>query len=162
MDAVDILKLFEKGLAYKSEIPINWCVDCKIGLANEEVVNGVCERCGGQVVRKVKSQWMLRITKYAERLLNDLDDLVLSIVLKPSKEMDRTLEGAEVNFRIKDSDEVIRVFTTRPDTLRGDIYGRFTGAPLDRKICFKDNEYRRFGSIESLQARSQISKGLSL
>ena len=63
------LKLFEKGLAYKAEIPINWCTECKVGLANEEVVNGVCERCGGEVVRKVKSQWMLKITDYAQKLL---------------------------------------------------------------------------------------------
>src|SRR5690606_25539640 len=67
------LKLFEKGLAYKSEMSINWCTSCKIGLANEEVVNGGCERCGSDVVRKQKSQWMLKITKYAERLINDLD-----------------------------------------------------------------------------------------
>jgi leucyl-tRNA synthetase len=67
------LKLFEKGLAYKSEMPINFCTDCKVGLANEEVVNGVCERCGSEVIRKVKSQWMLKITEYAEKLLNDLD-----------------------------------------------------------------------------------------
>ncbi|HPP31715.1 MAG TPA: class I tRNA ligase family protein, partial [Soehngenia sp.] len=67
------LKLFDKGLAYKEEMPINWCPNCKIGLANEEVVGGHCERCGGEVIRKVKNQWMLKITEYAERLINDLD-----------------------------------------------------------------------------------------
>ena len=69
------LKLFKAGLAYKSEMPINWCTSCKCGLANEEVVNGVCERCGSDVVRKVKSQWMLKITNYADRLIDDLDDV---------------------------------------------------------------------------------------
>ncbi|MDO4547354.1 MAG: class I tRNA ligase family protein, partial [Clostridia bacterium] len=69
------LKLFEKGLAYKTEMPINWCTRCKVGLANEEVVAGVCERCGGEVVRKVKSQWMLRITDYAQKLIDGLDDV---------------------------------------------------------------------------------------
>ena len=68
------LKLYKAGLAYKSEMPVNWCTSCKVGLANEEVVNGVCERCGSPVVRKVKSEWMLKITAYAERLLNDLDN----------------------------------------------------------------------------------------
>ena len=69
------LKLFKAGLAYKSEMPINWCTSCKCGLANEEVVNGVCERCGSEVVRRVKSQWMLKITKYADKLIDDLDDV---------------------------------------------------------------------------------------
>jgi leucyl-tRNA synthetase len=69
MDPMDFLKLFEKGLAYKKEAAINWCTSCKVGLANEEVVNGACERCHGEVVRKVKNQWMLKITEYAERLL---------------------------------------------------------------------------------------------
>ncbi len=117
------LKLFEKGLAYKSEMPINWCTGCKVGLANEEVVNGVCERCGSPVVRKVKSQWMLRITAYADRLIKDLDDLDYVEKIKVSqKNWIGRSEGAEVDFRLKDLDEVLRVYTTRPDTLFGATY----------------------------------------
>jgi len=117
------LKMFEKGLAYKAEIPINWCTSCKIGLANEEVVNGACERCGGEVVRRVKSQWMLRITAYAERLLKDLDtvDYIEKVKIQQRNWIGRS-EGAEITFRIAGSDQVIRVFTTRPDTLFGATY----------------------------------------
>lgn len=117
------LKLFEKGLAYKSEMPINWCTQCKVGLANEEVVNGVCERCGGQVVRKVKKQWMLKITDYAEKLLNDLDKVDYTEKIKTQQRnwIGRS-EGAEVDFKIKGTDECLRIFTTRPDTLFGATY----------------------------------------
>lgn len=117
------LKLFEKGLAYKAEIPINWCTSCKIGLANEEVVDGVCERCGGEVVRKVKSQWMLRITAYAERLLRDLEivDYIEKVKVQQENWIGRS-EGAEVDFQIAGSDRKIKVFTTRPDTLFGATY----------------------------------------
>jgi leucyl-tRNA synthetase len=117
------LKFFEKGLAYKSEIPINWCTSCKIGLANEEVVNGVCERCHGEVVRKVKSQWMLKITAYAERLLRDLDlvDYIEKVRVQQENWIGRS-EGAEVIFPISGSDHTITVFTTRPDTLFGATY----------------------------------------
>lgn len=117
------LKFFEKGLAYKAEIPINWCTSCKIGLANEEVVNGVCERCGGEVVRRVKSQWMLKITAYAERLLRDLDmvDYIEKVRVQQENWIGRS-EGAEVLFPIAGSDRTITVFTTRPDTLFGATY----------------------------------------
>lgn len=117
------LKLFEKGLAYKSEMPINWCTQCKIGLANEEVVNGVCERCGGEVVRKVKKQWMLKITDYAEKLLEDLDkvDYIEKVKAQQRNWIGRS-EGAEVDFKIWDSDDTLRIFTTRPDTLFGATY----------------------------------------
>ncbi len=117
------LKLFEKGLAYKAEIPINWCTSCKIGLANEEVVGGVCERCGGEVVRKVKSQWMLRITAYADKLLEDLDlvDYMEKIKTQQRNWIGKS-EGAEVNFAITGSGKKITVFTTRPDTLFGATY----------------------------------------
>ncbi|HHW26567.1 MAG TPA: leucine--tRNA ligase [Firmicutes bacterium] len=117
------LKLFEKGLAYKAEIPINWCTSCKIGLANEEVVGGVCERCGGEVVRKVKSQWMLRITAYAQRLIDDLDlvDYMEKIKIQQRNWIGRS-EGAEVLFSITGTDKKLSVFTTRPDTLFGATY----------------------------------------
>lgn len=117
------LKLFEKGLAYKAEIPINWCTDCKVGLANEEVVNGVCERCGGEVVRRVKSQWMLKITDYAEKLLNDLElvDYIEKVKIQQRNWIGKS-EGAEVDFTIAGKNENIRIFTTRPDTLYGATY----------------------------------------
>lgn len=116
------LKLFEKGLAYKKESAINWCTDCKVGLANEEVVNGVCERCGGEVVRKIKNQWMLKITEYAERLINDLDlvDYIERVKIQQKNWIGRS-EGAEVDFEITGG-EKIRIFTTRPDTLFGATY----------------------------------------
>jgi leucyl-tRNA synthetase len=119
------LKLYEKGLAYKAEIPINWCTSCKVGLANEEVVGGVCERCGGAVVRKVKSQWMLRITEYAQRLLDDLDtvDYMEKIKAQQRHWIGRS-EGAEVDFAVAGTNgrTKLRVFTTRPDTLFGATY----------------------------------------
>ena len=116
------LKLFEKGLAYKKEAAINWCTECKVGLANEEVVNGVCERCGGEVVRKVKNQWMLKITEYAERLINDLDtvDFIERVKVQQINWIGRS-EGAEVDFRTTE-DYVLKVYTTRPDTLFGATY----------------------------------------
>ena len=117
------LKLFEKGLAYKSEMPINWCTSCKVGLANEEVVSGVCERCGSDVVQKVKSQWMLKITDYAEKLIGGLDTIdFLDKVKAQQRNWIGRSEGAEVDFTIDGEDKLIRVFTTRPDTLFGATY----------------------------------------
>ncbi|HBM79431.1 MAG TPA: leucine--tRNA ligase, partial [Clostridiaceae bacterium] len=117
------LKLFEHGLAYKAEMPINWCTQCKVGLANEEVVNGVCERCGGEVVRKVKKQWMLKITDYAQKLLDDLDkvDYIDKVKAQQRNWIGRS-EGAEVDFKIAGKDDALTVFTTRPDTLFGATY----------------------------------------
>ena len=116
------LKLFEKGLAYKQEMPINWCTSCKVGLANEEVVGGVCERCGGEVVRKVKSQWMLRITEYAQKLIDGLDDLdfIERVKVQQRNWIGRS-EGAEVDFTLTSGDK-LTVYTTRPDTLFGATY----------------------------------------
>ena len=117
------LKFFEQGLAYKAEIPINFCTSCKVGLANEEVVDGVCERCGGEVVRMVRSQWMLKITAYAQRLIDDLStvDYLDKIKAQQINWIGRS-EGALVNFAIKGTDEKLTVFTTRPDTLFGATY----------------------------------------
>ena len=117
------LKLFEKGLAYKAEMPINWCTGCKVGLANEEVVNGVCERCGSEVVRKVKSQWMLKITEYAQKLLDGLDevDYIERIAVSQRNWIGRST-GAEVDFSIAGKDDKLRVYTTRCDTLFGATY----------------------------------------
>ena len=117
------LKMFEKGLAYKKEMPINWCTSCKCGLANEEVVGGKCERCGGEVIQKQQSQWMLKITEYAERLLTDLDDLDYAERIKAQQiNWIGRSEGAEVNFKIAGTDEILTVYTTRPDTLYGATY----------------------------------------
>ena len=117
------LQLFKKGLAYKSEMPINWCTSCKVGLANEEVVGGVCERCGGEVVRKVKSQWMLKITEYADKLIDDLElvNYIDKIKVSQINWIGRSV-GAEVDFKIAGNEESLRVFTTRPDTLFGATY----------------------------------------
>ncbi|WP_138159311.1 leucine--tRNA ligase [Peptoniphilus catoniae] len=117
------LQMFKHGLAYKSEMPINWCPSCKIGLANEEVIAGNCERCGHSVVHKVKSQWMLAITKYAQRLLDDLDDVdYIERVKTQQRNWIGRSEGAEIKFSIKDTDENLDVFTTRPDTIFGATY----------------------------------------
>ncbi|MEG0124847.1 MAG: leucine--tRNA ligase [Clostridia bacterium] len=117
------LKLFEKGLAYKAEMPINWCTSCKCGLANEEVVGGVCERCGGEVVRKVRKQWMLRITDYAQKLLDGLDqvDFIEKVKTQQRNWIGRS-EGAEVDFALSGKADKLRVYTTRPDTLFGATY----------------------------------------
>ena len=116
------LKLFEKGLAYKKEMAVNWCTSCKCVLANEEVVNGVCERCGSDVIRKVKSQWMLKITEYAQRLIDDLDEVdYIERVKTQQKNWIGRSQGAEVTFATTLGDELI-VYTTRPDTLFGATY----------------------------------------
>lgn len=114
------VKMFKAGLAYEKEMPINWCPSCKTGLANEEVVNGSCERCGETVTKKNLKQWMLRITKYADRLLDDLDKLDWpEKVKKMQAEWIGRSYGAEIDFAVKDSDKAIKVYTTRPDTLYG-------------------------------------------
>ncbi|MFR2151072.1 MAG: leucine--tRNA ligase [Christensenellales bacterium] len=117
------LQLYKKGLAYKTEMPVNWCPSCKCGLANEEVVAGKCERCGAEVIRRVKSQWMLKITAYAQKLLDGLDDVdfIDKVKVQQRNWIGRS-EGAEVDFAIKDTDEKLRVYTTRPDTLFGATY----------------------------------------
>ena len=117
------LKLFKAGLAYKKEMPINWCTSCKVGLANEEVVNGVCERCGSPVVRKVKSEWMLKITDYADKLIEGLDDVdYIERVKVSQKNWIGRSTGAEVDFAIKGKEEKLRIYTTRCDTLFGVTY----------------------------------------
>ena len=117
------LKLFKAGLAYKAEMPINWCTSCKVGLANEEVVNGHCERCGAEVIRKVKSQWMLKITEYADKLLEGLDhvDYIERVKVSQKNWIGRST-GAEVDFQIAGKEDKLRIYTTRPDTLFGVTY----------------------------------------
>ncbi len=116
------LQMYKHGLAYKASMPVNWCTSCKIVLANEEVVNGVCERCGGEVIKKEKSQWMLGITQYAQRLLDDLEDVdyIERVKIQQRNWIGRST-GAEVDFKTSAGD-VMTVFTTRPDTLFGTTY----------------------------------------
>ena len=160
------LKLFNAGLAYKKEMPINWCTSCKVGLANEEVVNGVCERCGSPVVRKVKSEWMLKITNYADKLLEGLNDVDYIERVKTSQRnwIGRS-EGAEVDFRIKDKEDKLRVYTTRPDTLFGATYMVVSPEhPIIDK--YKDKiknwdaivEYREMASRKSDFERTELAK----
>lgn len=117
------IQLFNKGLAYKSSMDINWCTSCKVGLANEEVVQGECERCGSPVVRKEKDQWMLKITEYAERLINDLDlvDYIDRVKLQQRNWIGKS-SGAQIKFPVTGTSEVLEVYTTRPDTIYGATY----------------------------------------
>ena len=117
------IQLYKKGLAYKATMPINFCTGCKVGLANEEVVNGVCERCGSPVVQKEKSQWMLKITEYAQRLIDDLGELDFLDKIKAQQTnwIGRS-EGAEVNFQIEGTEDNLLIYTTRPDTIFGATY----------------------------------------
>ena len=117
------LKMYENGLAYEADIPINWCPSCKTGLANEEVIQGSCERCGTKIERRNMRQWMLKITAYADRLLEDLDllDWPEKIVTMQKNWIGRS-EGVEIDFKIKDTNKTIKVFTTRPDTIFGATY----------------------------------------
>ncbi|MDO4662619.1 MAG: leucine--tRNA ligase [Tissierellia bacterium] len=117
------IQLYKKGLAYKKEMPINWCPHDKVGLANEEVINGRCERCGHEVIRKVKNQWMLKITDYADRLIDDLKDVDYEERIKAQQInwIGRSY-GANINFKLKDLDYNLEVYTTRPDTLFGSTY----------------------------------------
>ena len=160
------IQLYKHGLAYKATMPINFCTGCKVGLANEEVVNGVCERCGSPVVQKEKSQWMLRITKYAERLIDDLDEVNFLDKIKAQQVnwIGRS-EGAEVTFKISDSSETLTVYTTRPDTLFGATY--MVVAPehhiiekLANKITNMDEieEYKKKAALKSDFERSELNK----
>ena len=160
------IQLFKKGLAYKTTMPINFCTGCKVGLANEEVVNGTCERCGSPVVQKEKSQWMLKITEYAQRLIDDLDevDFLDKIKAQQINWIGRS-EGAEVNFKIADTDESLLVYTTRPDTLFGATY--MVVSPEHEVIKkLKDRitnieeveEYQRKASLKSDFERSELNK----
>ncbi len=162
------LKLFEKGLAYKKEASINWCTDCKVGLANEEVVNGVCERCSSEVVRKVKNQWMLKITEYAERLIKDLDivDYIDRVKIQQKNWIGRST-GMEIDFTAT-GDYKIRVFTTRPDTLFGATY--MVIAPEHPLVeTLKDhiknmdaiNEYKEEANKKSDFERTEMAKDKS-
>lgn len=160
------IKLYKHGLAYKATMPINFCTGCKVGLANEEVVNGVCERCGSPVVQKEKSQWMLKITEYAQRLIDDLDDIdyLEKIKIQQRNWIGRS-EGAEVNFKIKDTDDTLLVYTTRPDTIFGATY--MVVAPEHNLIQKYKNritnlteveDYKKQATLKSDFERSELNK----
>ena len=159
------LQMYKKGLAYKTTMPINWCTSCKVGLANEEVVEGKCERCGGEVVRKEKSQWMLAITKYADRLIDDLDDLdYIERVKVQQKNWIGRSYGTDATFKTNTGDEVT-VYTTRVDTIFGVTYMVISPEhPLLEK--WKDQignwdevaEYRLAASRKSDFERGELNK----
>ena len=160
------IQLYKHGLAYKATMPINFCTGCKVGLANEEVVNGVCERCGSPVVQKEKSQWMLRITKYAQRLIDDLDDVDFLDKIKAQQiNWIGRSEGAEVNFNLEGLDESLKVYTTRPDTIFGATY--MVIAPEHKLIeKYKDKitnideveDYKKKAALKSDFERSELNK----
>ncbi len=144
------LQLFKKGLAYKQEMPINWCTGCKVGLANEEVVNGVCERCGSPVEQRRKSQWMLKITEYAQRLIDDLDEVdYLEKIKTQQKNWIGRSEGAEVTFKLSSGDPLV-VYTTRADTLFGATYVVLSPEhPLVEKL---KNQITNYSAVEEYKA----------
>ena len=160
------IQLYKHGLAYKTTMPINFCTGCKVGLANEEVVNGVCERCGSPVVQKEKSEWMLKITDYAQKLIDDLDDVdFLEKIKVQQKNWIGRSEGAEVNFKIANMDKTLTVYTTRPDTLFGATYMVISPEhpilkELEDKIQNLDDvqEYQKQASLKSAFERSELNK----
>ncbi len=160
------IQLYKHGLAYKATMPINFCTGCKVGLANEEVVGGVCERCGSPVVQKEKSEWMLKITDYAQRLIDDLDDVdFLEKIKTQQKNWIGKSEGAEVNFKISNIDKSIKVYTTRPDTLFGATYMVISPEhPILKELSNKiENlneieEYQKQASLKSAFERSELNK----
>ena len=160
------IQLYKHGLAYKATMPINFCTGCKVGLANEEVVNGVCERCGSPVVQKEKSEWMLKITDYAQRLIDDLDDVdFLDKIKTQQKNWIGRSEGAEVDFKISGMDKTLKVYTTRPDTLFGATYMVISPEhpilkELHDKIENLDEveEYQKQASLKSAFERSELNK----
>lgn len=160
------LKLFKKGLAYKAEMPINWCPSCKVGLANEEVVNGKCERCGAEVVRRVKKQWMLKITAYADKLIEGLNyvDYIEKVKTQQRNWIGRS-KGAEINFKISETSDNLTIFTTHPETLFGVTYMVIsTEHPIINKYRDKIKnfaeveEYKNAASKKSDFERTELSK----
>ncbi len=149
------IQLYKHGLAYKATMPINFCTGCKVGLANEEVVNGVCERCGSPVIQKEKSQWMLKITKYAQRLIDDLDDVdFLEKIKTQQRNWIGRSEGAEVKFKISGTDEKLLVYTTRPDTIFGATY--MVIAPEHQLIEKLANKITNLDEIKNYQKQSAL------
>ncbi len=146
------LQLFKRGLAYKSEMAVNWCTSCKVVLANEEVVGGTCERCNGEVIRQVKSQWMLKITEYAQRLIDDLDDVnYLDRIKSSQKNWIGRSTGAEVKFTTSVGDELM-IYTTRPDTLFGATY--MVISPEHPLIANREDVINNIDEIKAYQVKA--------
>lgn len=154
------IKMFENGLAYEKEMPLNWCPNCKAVLANEEATNGKCDRCGSTVTKKMLRQWMLKITNYAERLLNDLEDLEWpEKVKKMQSEWIGKSYGAEIDFKVENKDEKIKVFTTRPDTIYGSTF--IVLAPehnVISKITTDDNKEKVEKYIFEASTKSSVDR----
>jgi len=149
------IQLYKKGLAYKATMPINFCTGCKVGLANEEVVNGACERCGSPVVQKEKAEWMLKITEYAQRLIDDLDDVnFLEQIKTQQKNWIGRSEGAEVKFKVANSNEELLVYTTRPDTLFGATY--MVIAPEHKLIEKMADKITNLSEIEDYKQKAAL------
>ena len=148
------LQLYKHGLAYKKEMNVNWCTGCKVVLANEEVVNGCCERCGGEVVHKVKSQWMLKITAYADRLIDDLDglDFIDRVVTQQKNWIGRS-HGAEVTFKATTGEDLV-VYTTRPDTLFGATYMVLAPEHALVKEWLENGTITNAGAVRAYQAEA--------
>ena len=160
------LKLFKAGLAYKTEMPINWCTSCKVGLANEEVVGGRCERCGGEVIRRMQTQWMLKITAYADKLIDGLDqvDYIERVKVSQKNWIGRST-CAEVDFAIENADDKLRIYTTRPDTIFGATYmvvspeHPFIDKYADRISNLDEvNAYREAAAKKSDFERAELAK----
>ena len=146
------LQFFKKGLAYKMEMPVNWCLSCKIGLANEEVVDGRCERCGGETEKHLKKQWMLAITKYAEKLLNNLKDIdYLPEIKTQQAHWIGKKEGLTVDFPLVEEKNGVSIFTTRPDTIFGVTY--IVLAPEHSLIQTLKSRIKNFKEVESYQKK---------
>ena len=154
------LKLFEKGLTYQAEIPVNWCPSCKIGLANEEVVGGKCERCGTEAEKKTLKQWMIKITAYAGRLIEDLEKVdYLERIKTQQKNWIGRSYGTEIDFKIEDSSEVIKVFTTRADTLFGvTAIVLAPEHPLVEKFITEENKERVIKYIADAKKKSDFER----
>lgn len=159
------LQMFKKGLAYKSEMPINFCTDCKVGLANEEVVSGKCERCGGEVIQKMQKQWMLKITEYADRLANDLDKVdYLERIKSQQRNWIGRSEGIDIDYPIVGSDQTISCYSTRPDTNFGATFVVIAPEhPLVLKLTTDDNkeevkEYIKQAAKKSDLERTELEK----
>lgn len=152
------VQMFKKGLAYEKQMPINWCPSCKTGLANEEVVDGKCERCDSDVTKKNLRQWMLKITEYADRLLEDLEDLNWpSKVKKMQSDWIGKSYGAEVEFKIQNSDEKIKVYTTRPDTLFG---ATFMVLAPEHELALKISSKDQYEEVEKYIYKASLKSSV--
>ena len=148
------IQMYKHGLAYKNEMSVNWCPSCQVGLANEEVVDGKCERCGTEVVHKMKNQWMLKITEYADRLIDDLEEVDFEERIKASQVnwIGRS-HGCDVDFRLKDKEDKLTVYTTRPDTIFGVSY--MVVSPEHPVLEKYKDEIKNYQEIEDYQEEAR-------